>query len=313
MKKDKIGTLLAVDDEQEIRQLAAEFAEMWGFKVYLAADAKEALKILRSEKPDVIVSDLAMPGQDGIDFLKQIRDEGVQTPFLFLSAFMTEEHTMRSLNLGAIDFLPKPFTPRELKMLLYEMLAISKARQTPEGISNLRANACQRSEVALHGFMDLLRLGRSQDVLKHDFSEEFRSAEMVTLFSVEARRLINCAQEILKELQGSDIPGRQISCLFQMMRAIRLGAMRSELTNIRDLAQAIEHHYIQIRVHSIYLNPIGVMNLSVAHELLRRNFEAIESEQTKTNELKSALLRETKLKVQELRSVLDVEDVAEQS
>jgi CheY-like chemotaxis protein len=305
MKTEVIGTLLAVDDEHEIRQLSAEFAEMWGFKVFLAADTNEALVILRTETPDVIVSDLAMPGQDGLEFLKQIRQEGFQTPFLFLSAFMNKEHATKSLNLGAIDFLSKPFTPRELKILLYEMLAISKSQQAVARTKTSQTSVCQRSDVLLQHFNDVMRIGRYQETVQGEVGKFFVSGELVSSFAPQAMDLLTAADQVLIELQRSEAPGRQISCLFRIMRALRLAASRLELQSIRDLAQAIEHNYIQLRVHSSYLNSMGLLTLHGAHDLLRRNIEAIESESTIAYESKYTLNRETNLKVQELRSVLD--------
>jgi DNA-binding response OmpR family regulator len=305
MKTDVIGTLLAVDDEHEIRQLAAEFAEMWGFKVFLAANTNEALVILRTESPDVIVSDLVMPGQDGLAFLKQIREEGFKTPFLFLSAFMTKEHTTKSLNLGAIDFLPKPFTPRGLKLLLYEMLAISKSQQAVALPKNIQTTACQRIDISLQHFNDEMRIGKYQETLQVETIKSIRSSEMTSLFAAQSLELLTSAHELLMEIQRSDAPGRQISCLFRIMRALRLAASRLELQPIRDLAQAIEHNYIQLRVHLSYMNPMSVLTLSGAHDLLRRNIEAIQLETTLGYETKYTLNRETNLKIQELRSVID--------
>ena len=75
MMTESIGTLLAVDDEPEIRNLTAEFAKSWGFKVLLAEDGEAAIDILKNQKPDVIISDMAMPIKDGFTLA-----EGIERP-----------------------------------------------------------------------------------------------------------------------------------------------------------------------------------------------------------------------------------------
>jgi chemotaxis protein histidine kinase CheA len=130
---------------------------------------------------------------------------------------------------------------------------------------------------------------------------------MIALFATEAMSLLKSVQEVLTEMQRSDTPGRQIGCLFRMMRSLRLAAGRLGFGQIKDLAQALEHNYIQWRVHSSYMNPMGILTISGAHEILRRNIEAMHSKHGLDYDSKYSLARETNLKVQELRSVIDAD------
>ena len=303
MMTESIGTLLAVDDEPEIRNLTAEFAKSWGFKVLLAEDGEAAIDILKNQKPDVIISDMAMPIKDGFSFLKQIRDDGHQTPFLFLSAYMAREHTVNSLNLGAIDYLAKPFAPNELKVLLYEMLLISKLQKDMSGNSTLVPSKALSSESALRHFSEIMQLATQNHGSESHKTTAAKKQEQIQLFSIEARQLLTLGQAILKELEQSATPGLQICYLFRIMKAIRTAATQLELYYLRDLAQAMEQNYILLRVRSIYINPLALLSLNSAHDLLRRNLESIDPSDTLNYDEKFALTKETIQKIQEIRSV----------
>ncbi len=106
-------TILVVDDEPKIVQLARDYLEKSGFKVLTSGDGQQALAITRQEHPDLIVLDLMLPGMDGLDVCRAIRRES-DVPIIMLTARAEETDQLIGLELGADDYITKPFSPRAL-------------------------------------------------------------------------------------------------------------------------------------------------------------------------------------------------------
>jgi DNA-binding response OmpR family regulator len=106
-------TILVVDDEKQLVKLVTSYLEEAGYRTVSAGDGREALFVARHEKPDLIVLDLMMPEMDGYAFLRQHRQER-DTPIIMLTARVEETDKVLGLELGADDYLTKPFSPREL-------------------------------------------------------------------------------------------------------------------------------------------------------------------------------------------------------
>ena len=105
--------ILVVDDEAQIVKLARDYLEHAGFRVFSAADGPAALAAARREKPDLIVLDLMLPGLDGLDVTRTLRRES-DVPIIMLTARVDETDRLIGLELGADDYITKPFSPREL-------------------------------------------------------------------------------------------------------------------------------------------------------------------------------------------------------
>lgn len=107
-------TVLVVDDEPSIVTLLKFNLEQAGYNVLTAEDGRKGLDTALKEKPDLIVLDLMLPGMDGMDVCKTLRQEKVNTPILMLTAKDDEFDKILGLELGADDYLTKPFSPREV-------------------------------------------------------------------------------------------------------------------------------------------------------------------------------------------------------
>lgn len=105
--------ILIVDDEKEIRDLIEIYLKSEGYETLKAADGEEALNILNKEEPDLIILDIMMPKMNGIDACLKIREER-QMPIIMLSAKSEDVDKILGLNMGADDYLTKPFNPLEL-------------------------------------------------------------------------------------------------------------------------------------------------------------------------------------------------------
>jgi two-component system alkaline phosphatase synthesis response regulator PhoP len=106
-------TVLVVDDEQQIAEIARDYLRHAGFAVITAADGAAALAMARAERPDLIVLDLALPRVDGFDVARTLRRDS-NVPIIMLTARVEEADRLRGLEIGADDYITKPFSPREL-------------------------------------------------------------------------------------------------------------------------------------------------------------------------------------------------------
>jgi two-component system OmpR family response regulator len=105
--------LLVVDDDREIRDLVARFLAKHGYRVSVARDGAEMFRTLQDARVDLIVLDLMLPGEDGLSLTRRLRASS-QTPIVMLTAMGEETDRIVGLEMGADDYLPKPFSPREL-------------------------------------------------------------------------------------------------------------------------------------------------------------------------------------------------------
>ena len=105
--------ILVVEDEPKIVKLAQDYLEKGNFRVITAYDGTTGLAMARSEKPDLVVLDLNLPGMDGLDVCRAIRRES-DVPIIMLTARVEEADRLIGLELGADDYITKPFSPREL-------------------------------------------------------------------------------------------------------------------------------------------------------------------------------------------------------
>ncbi len=105
--------ILVVDDERKIVRLASDYLEANGFQVRSTGDGNTAVAIFRRDQPDLIVLDLMLPGMDGLDVCRAIRRES-DVPIIMLTARVEEADRLIGLELGADDYIVKPFSPREL-------------------------------------------------------------------------------------------------------------------------------------------------------------------------------------------------------
>jgi len=107
-------TILVVDDEERLRSLLRAYLTQEGFRVLAAANGREALRIADQEKPDLIILDLMMPEVDGYEFMRLYRERKHQVPVIMLTAKVEEADAVLGLEIGADDYVTKPFSPRVL-------------------------------------------------------------------------------------------------------------------------------------------------------------------------------------------------------
>ena len=114
--------ILVVDDDARLRDLLVRYLGEQGFEVKAAADGQQMDKLRAREHYHLIVLDLMMPGEDGLSICRRLRGQGDQTPIIMLTAKGDEIDRIVGLEMGADDYLPKPFNPRELLARIHAVL-----------------------------------------------------------------------------------------------------------------------------------------------------------------------------------------------
>jgi two-component system alkaline phosphatase synthesis response regulator PhoP len=105
--------ILVIDDEPKIVEICCDYLKAAGFETLAAGDGSKGLAAARKEHPDLVVLDLMLPGMDGLDVCRELRREG-NIPIIMLTARVEETDKLVGLELGADDYITKPFSPREL-------------------------------------------------------------------------------------------------------------------------------------------------------------------------------------------------------
>jgi DNA-binding response OmpR family regulator len=135
----KRPTVLIVDDESYIREFLAQILSEH-FRIAFAKDGKEALEMAKTVKPAIIVLDVLMPGQNGIETCKKLREqrESEEIPVIMLTAVNEPEQRIKAFNAGADDYLAKPFLPEELIARINRKLEKAPLRQSPSKETEFR-------------------------------------------------------------------------------------------------------------------------------------------------------------------------------
>lgn len=118
-------SILIIEDENEMQIVLKKIISKHFNIIYVASDGKAAEKIVRENKPDLILTDIEMPEQSGIDFVIKMRSEGLDIPTIIVSGSRHREHLLKALKLGIQNFVEKPFKKEDIEMAVYRALEIS--------------------------------------------------------------------------------------------------------------------------------------------------------------------------------------------
>lgn len=112
----KIGRVMVVDDEENIREVLSSYLDTLGYEVVTASDGQDALERFEAGTFDLIVSDLLMPTIDGLELLKQIREKDRNVIFLMITGYPSIETAVEAIKKGAYDYITKPFHMEDVKL-----------------------------------------------------------------------------------------------------------------------------------------------------------------------------------------------------
>ena len=143
-------TVLVVDDDRTVRDVVRRYLEHAGYRVAVAGDGEQALRIAAEAAPDLVVLDLMLPGIDGLEVCRRLRANG-PVPVVMLTALGEEEDRIAGLRLGADDYVTKPFSPRELVLRVASVLR----RVQGEPLGGDRGGSAGRSAPLVDGDLRL--------------------------------------------------------------------------------------------------------------------------------------------------------------
>ena len=210
-----VATILVVEDEPRIVQLVRDYLEHGGFTVLTARDGQAALRTARTGRPDLVVLDLGLPGLDGLDVARSLRREG-EVPIIMLTARTEESDKLVGLELGADDYITKPFSPKELVARVRAVLRRASESSSPSDV--IRVGADVELDVPR---MDARIAGRRVDLTKSEFQ----------LVAAMARQ-----------------PGRVFtrSQLFDVLRGVALESYERAIdAHIKNIRKKIGQHYVE--------------------------------------------------------------------
>lgn len=184
--------ILVVDDEAKIVKLVRAYLEQAGFQVVEANDGQTALIQARRERPDLVVLDLNLPAVDGLEVARTLRKEG-STPIIMLTARIDDTDRIVGLELGADDYLSKPFNPRELVARVRAVLRRSSGM--PAAAALLRAGLLELDVAAHSATLD----GKVLELTPTEF-------EILSILVQNAGRVFT-RLELLERVQGDAYEG----------------------------------------------------------------------------------------------------------
>ena len=185
-------TILVVDDEKRLRDLVQAYLIQEGFRVVAAADGQEALFVARHEKPDLILLDLMMPEMGGYEFLRAHGKER-DTPVIVLTAKLEEDDKVLGLELGADDYVTKPFSMRELTVRVRAVL-----RRVSDKVSE--TEVMRVADITLDQSSRLVSVGDTRiDLTPSEFDL------LAVLMSAPGRAFSRA--DLLDQLQGTSFEG----------------------------------------------------------------------------------------------------------
>jgi DNA-binding response OmpR family regulator len=190
--------VLLVDDDEKLRKLVREYLEGYGFQVVPLSDGVGVVEKIRDESPDIVILDVMLPGKDGLDVLKEIRMEH-SVPVMMLTAKGEDADRIVGLELGADDYLPKPFNPREL---LARIKAVTRRVPSYDSRKPKDIEAVRRQLKAI----------LSADV--KDYSRLMAKNEMQTIDALKARRDLIASQVRKHTGRVVDSPGDNLLAEF---------------------------------------------------------------------------------------------------
>ncbi|MGN6183661.1 MAG: response regulator transcription factor [Thermoanaerobaculia bacterium] len=184
-------TILVVDDEPQIAEIATDYLRLAGFDVIVAHDGVRALDAVRTRRPDLVVLDLGLPKLDGIDVARTIRRTS-ELPIIMLTARVEEDDRLRGLEVGADDYITKPFSPRELVARVRAVL-----RRTEKNRDNIDANSFRAADLVID--TSRMRVTRGDEVVELTPTE----FQLLALMARHAGRVFTRTQ-LLDAVRGTD-------------------------------------------------------------------------------------------------------------
>ncbi|MFW6281072.1 MAG: response regulator [Halanaerobium sp.] len=167
--------ILIVDDEKNIRLTLKTALTKAGYEVETAVNGEDGLKKVKEDNFPVILLDMKMPGMDGIQFLKELKNENIDTKVILITGYGSVETAVETLKLGAIDYLRKPFKPEEIIEIVEDVF---------------KRYEFEKSEGETETFEDYITLAKNA-INKRDFSKAKEMLQKATSLNAEKPEAFN--------------------------------------------------------------------------------------------------------------------------
>ena len=225
-----MARILIADDEQGIREIVKKYGEYEGFSVLQAQNGEEALRICREEKPDVVILDVMMPKTDGFTVLSEIRSF-CNCPVIMLSARGEEYDRLHGFELGAVDYVVKPFSPRELIMRV--KVAVSRSITEPAGREKRFPEAGHEYYRVKDFVVDYTSRKLFVDGSEKDLT--YKEYELL-VYLIANKNIALTRDQILSAIWGYDYYGeeRTLDTHVKMLRSC-MGPYRDMITTLRGV------------------------------------------------------------------------------
>ena len=210
--------VLVIDDDPGVRDYMEALVSRQGFRVFLAADAEQALSGLDDTRPDIVTLDVVLPGMDGLETLRRLKQRAPNVPVVMLSGHGQARNIVEAMRLGASDFLRKPFEVEELELAFQKAL---EKRALKQEVERLRGRARSETELLLlcgdnqkmREVREIIEQVADTDITVLVRGESGTGKELVarTIFQLSGRRdqpfvKVNCAA-LPSELLESELFG----------------------------------------------------------------------------------------------------------
>lgn len=202
------GKILVVDDDELLVKSLSFNLRKNGYEVVTAGSAEEALVLVRSQTPDLVLLDINLPGMDGLDALHHIRDL-MGVPVIFLTARRRDLDQILGLDLGADDYVTKPF---DLNVLMVRIKAVLR-RARPEPSSSAQPAPIKAGLLTIDPYAHTVTLGGQPVVLAP------REFEVLRLLASQAGHLVT-TEELLEKVWGAEFQG-QSHVVYTHVRLLR--------------------------------------------------------------------------------------------
>jgi len=255
------ATILVIDDQESARTFFGRYLEEVGYKVLLADSVTRALELVGAERVDAVVTDLRMPGMDGLAGLRELKARDAQLPVIMLTAFATVETAVQAMKLGAFDYVKKPFEPEEMEIILARAL---EHRRLIEENQKLKAEVAGRFRLEN-------MVGRSAAMLKvFELCRKVAGADVPVLVTGES----GTGKDLVARALHGLSPRAQKSFLSINCAAVPETLLESELFGHEKGAftgaeRSRPGYFRQADGGTLFLDELGEMSMAAQAKLLR--------------------------------------------
>ena len=254
-------SILIIDDDEAIRDSCSQILKKEGFRVKASKDGIEGLRLFKEESFQVVLLDLRLPGLDGMEVLSRIKEENPETPVVIITAYASIESAVEAMKRGAFNYLAKPFSPEELRVITRKAL---KSREV------FFENIYLRQELEKKTEFDMV-VGKSKAMEKvMDISRRVAATESTVLISGESgtgKELL--AREIHNHSLRKNAPFVVVDCgalVETLFESELFGHVKGSFTG----AHETKHGRFEVaNGGTIFLDEIGNISLNIQAKLLR--------------------------------------------